>query len=124
MLTAVGVSVHRHDDRAEEESLWVSADMALMHQALLNVIRNAADAMSPCSHGLEAGVLPAGLTLDARRDGSQVVLTVRDTGPGIKETDIDRIFNPFFYDTQYRHWVGFGNCPQDRRCTQRHDQCA
>jgi len=98
MLTAGEVGVHRHDDQAPgaSELLWVSADRALMHQALLNVIRNAADAMSPRAHRLDAGVRPAGLTLEARREGSQVVLTVRDTGPGIKEADIDRIFNPFF----------------------------
>ena len=98
MLTAAGVGIHRHDCQApgDAESLWVSADMALMHQALLNVIRNAADAMSPRVNGFDASVRSAGLTLDARRDESQVVLTVRDTGPGIKEADIDRIFNPFF----------------------------
>lgn len=61
-------------------------DPELMHRALVNLIRNALEAM-------ERG---GTLTLAAESDGEAVRLAVRDTGPGISNDSIDRIFNPFF----------------------------
>src|SRR5690606_16403560 len=58
--------------RADGVSLWVDPD--LLHQALLNLIRNAVEAMSERD-------LRRVLTLDARRRGASVTLTVSDTGP-------------------------------------------
>ena len=65
------------------------ADPHLLHQAMVNLIRNAVDSMS----GLPQRRV---LSLAARDDSCHIVLTVRDTGPGIQDQDIDRIFNPFF----------------------------
>lgn len=72
-------------------------DPLLMHQALVNIIRNAVDAMN------ESGAPAQGhaLTLDAAKavghDGKPaIVLTVSDTGPGIGAEVVDRMFNPFF----------------------------
>lgn len=70
----------------EANNISIHADADLLHQALLNLIRNAVDAMT---HGGTLGIT-------AKRQDEQVVLTVRDTGPGIGEADVDRIFNPFF----------------------------
>ncbi|MEO0476490.1 MAG: HAMP domain-containing sensor histidine kinase, partial [Planctomycetota bacterium] len=67
----------------------VFADPGLLQQALLNLVRNAVDAMA----GEQA---PRVLTLDVRRDEVGVLLTVADTGPGVSEDCLDRIFNPFF----------------------------
>lgn len=74
-----------------DEDLIVAADPELMQQALLNLVRNAVDAMA-CTDGDVDRVL----TLAARLDQGRIVLTVRDNGPGIDEDKIDRIFNPFF----------------------------
>ena len=60
------------------------ADPDLLHRALLNLVRNAAEAME--------GRPDAVLTL--RVEGGAV--TVQDTGPGIEPETVDRIFNPFF----------------------------
>jgi K+-sensing histidine kinase KdpD len=57
-----------------------------MHRALVNLIRNATQAMP------DGGTL----TLEASRDETAVHLVVRDTGPGIGDEAVDRIFNPFF----------------------------
>lgn len=98
MITAAGVHVQHQAQPAVDtgKPLSVMADTALMHQALLNVIRNAVDAMSGGLHESGGGARLAALTLGARQEGRHVVMTIRDTGPGIEEADIDRIFNPFF----------------------------
>ncbi len=72
-----------------EPDLVAWCDPNLLHQALLNLVRNAVDAMTDNADDRV-------LTLAAATAGDDVVLTVRDTGPGIDADDIDRIFNPFF----------------------------
>ncbi|MEM6258338.1 MAG: ATP-binding protein [Planctomycetota bacterium] len=69
--------------------LMVYADPGLLQQALLNLLRNAVDAMADSE-------TPRVLTLDAKRDEVGVVMSVTDTGPGVSEDCLDRIFNPFF----------------------------
>ncbi len=73
-------------------NLVVRADADLMHQALLNLIRNALQAMAEQRGRSE----PGRLLLSARPESGYVVLSVADTGPGIDKTAVDRIFNPFF----------------------------
>lgn len=84
------------DERPELNDLFLLVDPELLQQAMLNLLRNAADAMMAKrehQHGPDGvGVL----TLDARRDGTHAILIIKDTGPGINEESIDRIFNPFF----------------------------
>jgi signal transduction histidine kinase len=70
----------------EREGLELRHDPRLMHRALVNLIRNATQAMP------DGGTL----TLEASRDETAVHLVVRDTGPGIGDEAVDRIFNPFF----------------------------
>ncbi len=71
------------------DPLTVYADAGLIQQALLNLVRNAVDAMSAESE-------PRVLTLDVVRDEVGVEMRVADTGPGVPEDCLDRIFNPFF----------------------------
>ena len=86
-LQAAQVDVVRHD--LKRGPVEVFADSGLLQQALLNLVRNAVDAMSPCD-------LPRRLVLDVEPDELGWVLVVSDSGPGIAEDKIDRIFNPFF----------------------------
>jgi len=64
----------------------VSADIALVERVLDNLIDNA------LTH------TPAGGTVrvPVRRDAQQVILCVADTGKGIPEGDLPRIFEPFY----------------------------
>jgi len=64
----------------------VSVDRDRLSQALVNLVRNAVDAMA------DGGAL----TLTAVCEDNHVALVVADTGPGISDEAIDRIFNPFF----------------------------
>ena len=86
-IDQAGVQVVRRDLYAAPLPLF--ADPGLVQQAVLNLVRNAVDAMA----SVEGRRV---LTLDAGRDEVGVVLTVADTGPGVPEDCIDRIFNPFF----------------------------
>jgi signal transduction histidine kinase len=86
-IEAAGVTVNRLYIDAPERTIY--ADPELLHRALLNLVRNAVDAM-----GQIPG--PRELTLDAREDGDGLTLGVRDTGPGVDRDTIDRLFNPFF----------------------------
>jgi signal transduction histidine kinase len=69
----------------------VHLDSVQLQQVLVNLIKNAIDAMS---------VVPAGarrLRLTTSFDGhSNVLLSVQDSGPGIPVEDQERIFDPFF----------------------------
>lgn len=82
------INVQRSDE--QDTPLTVLADPALLHRVMLNLIRNAIDAMADRSGTLSLGARMSPDTAE------QVVLTVSDTGPGIGEEAIDRIFNPFF----------------------------
>lgn len=86
-IDQAGIDVVRRD--LEGTPPMVFADRGLIQQAMLNLVRNAVDAMSSVD-GRRV------LTLDAKRDAFGVVLTVADTGPGVPEDCLDRIFNPFF----------------------------
>ncbi|MBC7773198.1 MAG: hypothetical protein H7210_11925 [Pyrinomonadaceae bacterium] len=89
--------------------LRIECDAGLVHRALTNVIRNAIQAMTPEVTGGKRKLcaVPARRALmvsaSSRRvvgsDGggrTMVVLSVRDTGPGLGEEVIQRMFNPFF----------------------------
>ncbi|MFF9088361.1 sensor histidine kinase [Streptomyces sp. NPDC014991] len=65
---------------------WLDADPVRMRQALGNLVSNA------LRHTPAGGTV----TLAARRDGDDVVLTVTDTGRGIPPEDLPRVFDRFW----------------------------
>jgi two-component system, OmpR family, sensor kinase len=82
----------RHDPLVEGKAIHVvdgppvplSADGALLRRAVWNIVENAA----------KYGAPP--ITLEARRVGDHVALTVSDEGPGIPAAERDRVFTPFY----------------------------
>ncbi len=64
----------------------VQLDENLMKQALLNIINNAMSAM-------DAGGV---LTVTTRLDGNHVLIKIVDTGQGIPEDTLGKIFEPYF----------------------------
>lgn len=61
-------------------------DPERMRQVLCNLLRNA----------LEASASDGRVLATVRRDGSQLIFTVRDFGKGIRAQDLERIFEPFY----------------------------
>jgi two-component system nitrogen regulation sensor histidine kinase NtrY len=83
----------------EPETLEVEADGELLDQALINLMRNAIEALD---HERERTI-----RLSARRDlDGHVVIAVADSGPGISPEQRDRVFVPFF--TTKRQGSGVG----------------
>jgi two-component system NtrC family sensor kinase len=66
----------------------IQADPAHMKQVFLNLLINACEAME------EGGTLT--IRSDHHPDANTVTMSVRDTGSGIEEKDLARIFDPFF----------------------------
>ena len=71
----------------------ISGDEALLRQALLNLIRNAAEAAGSQSFGGRV-VVTGALETNAGRPVQRI--TISDNGPGIPPTDLARIFTPFY----------------------------
>jgi signal transduction histidine kinase len=65
-------------------------DVALLRRALVNMLRNAADAASAGGVGGAVLVRGEGVVDGAAR------LAVEDDGPGVRETDLPNLFVPFF----------------------------
>ena len=67
----------------------VMMDIGLMQQVLLNLIKNAIQAMNNCQN-------EKNITIDTYLDGTNAVLAVSDTGCGMTEKQMEKIFEPYF----------------------------
>lgn len=85
---AEGVSVQN----LVPESLQVEADADRLVQVLVNLVRNAVDAMGAARRQGVVAIEASGI----ERDGTEwIVLTVTDDGPGIDPSVLPRLFEPF-----------------------------
>ena len=83
----------------DPENIILLADEGMLDQAMINLLRNAADALE--------GVEKAEVWINAFYDNQQrVVLEVCDNGPGIAEDMRDKIFMPFFTTKKQGSGVG------------------
>lgn len=69
-----------------------------LEQVFLNLIMNAVQAMEG----------QGALILGCRRSEWNLIVTVRDTGPGIATSDLERVFNPFFTTKDPGKGTGLG----------------
>lgn len=81
------------------EPLEAAVDENQIRQALLNLIRNAREAMAAAGVAKVAGMADLGgllrVALRARPEGL-VEIVVSDTGPGIRSENLPKVFDPFF----------------------------
>src|SRR5256714_1299390 len=82
----------------------VRADERMLRQALLNLLRNAAEAIEADRDERRVSVRGA-LTNDTQGRAS-VVVEIEDSGAGIAPADLRRIFIPFFTTKSKGHGVG------------------
>ena len=82
----------------------VRADTTQLQQVVLNLVKNAIEAMNQ--------VVPEArlLQLGARLEGDEAVLSVGDSGAGIPPEDHDRIFEPFFTTKAAGMGLGLAIC--------------
>jgi PAS domain S-box-containing protein len=94
-----------------DQTIWASADLAMLEQVLMNLAVNARDAMEP------GGQLTIALKSIRRRhgpaqSGTRVddfsCITVHDTGAGIPAAILPRIFEPFFTTKADGRGTGLG----------------
>lgn len=77
----------RHIDiqmQLDTEALWADIDVGLMQQALINIVKNAAESIG--NNG----------TITIRTNASLSLLEIIDTGKGISKEVESRLFTPFF----------------------------
>jgi two-component system, LuxR family, sensor kinase FixL len=79
-------------------------DRVQLQQVLLNLLVNAAEAMSDVPP--EQRLLAVHAALETIEDGPWVVVTVEDTGVGFRELEALHLFDPFF--TTKPHGLGMG----------------
>lgn len=100
--------VEFYEPLAEEKSQQLSVELRdnidtlgdrdLLFQALANVIENAIKYTPEDGH----------ISISLARSGEQAVITIADNGPGIPETERERVFRRFYRLDQSRSTVGNG----------------
>jgi PAS domain S-box-containing protein len=97
---AIGIEVVRHyDDKLPR----LQSDPLLLHQVFLNMVMNAEQAIEAAGGG---GRIEISTAVPAGRD--RIVATVRDTGTGIPEETLPRIFEPFYTTKDVGKGTGLG----------------
>jgi signal transduction histidine kinase len=99
--TVEAVETPDHIELATEVAPDLAAvgDATLLRQVLVGLLTNA----------FKHTPLPGRVTVRGRRDGEkEVLLEVIDTGPGIPEAEIERVFERFYRRDESRKQEGFG----------------
>jgi signal transduction histidine kinase len=106
LKTACGGAV-RVSTEISAATAWIDVDVAELELALLNLAINAKDAM-PQGGELRVEIANEPAAGLAGAQGTQVVITVRDTGQGIAPELLERVFEPFFTTKPVGKGTGLG----------------
>ncbi|MBN2059624.1 MAG: response regulator, partial [Deltaproteobacteria bacterium] len=102
-------------EELECEHSLVEADPTRIHQILMNLCTNSAHAMREkggllkvCLERLELGPVEIASVHHNLESGSYLKLSVKDTGHGMTETTLKRIFDPYFTTKEKGEGTGLG----------------
>jgi nitrogen fixation/metabolism regulation signal transduction histidine kinase len=92
------VNTHDVDVRWEmpEEPLPVAIDRQMLRRVLVNLVRNAVEAIRDARPDAREGQPRGHVIVRAQPDDSGVALVVADDGPGVPEAARERVFDPYF----------------------------
>ncbi|WP_028560398.1 ATP-binding protein [Paenibacillus pinihumi] len=79
---------------AYEERLEVSIDVKQVKQVMLNILRNALDAIS--DRGVDQQERQGRIDLIVHKENKSAVITIKDNGKGMDRNTMNRLFDPFF----------------------------
>lgn len=96
-----GVSIQT---RLSEGLFPVHGDRVRLQQVLLNLLLNAVEAMGP----REAGAREQLISTEQEHGG--VLVSVRDSGPGIDPSHLERVFDPFYTTKSSGMGMGLSIC--------------
>ena len=77
--------------RLSEQPLWVRVDSVQIEQVLINLLRNALDALNDQPEAKRQLVIESGIQADGK-----VYVSVRDNGSGIPAKAMEQLFDPFY----------------------------
>jgi PAS domain S-box-containing protein len=90
--------------RLSERLLPIHGDRVQLQQVVLNLILNAVEAMG----SVEAN--PRDLLISTEQDQTGVLVAVRDSGPGIDPSHLDRVFDTFYTTKSSGTGMGLSIC--------------
>jgi len=97
---AIGIEVVRHyDDKLPR----VQSDPLLLHQVFLNMVMNAEHAIAATGRSGRIEI-----TTSVAPSRHRIIVTMRDTGTGIPEGTLSRIFEPFYTTKDVGKGTGLG----------------
>lgn len=92
-------NIDLHNDLPETEYL-VSGGEVRLQQVFVNIVSNAIDAMD--------GTDEKRLSITTDKHEDEITISIRDTGPGLPDTNMNDIFDPFFSTKEVGEGMGLG----------------
>jgi len=113
LLKASLPSTMEVSQRLAAEGVTILADPTQIHQIVMNLCTNAYHAMREQGGLMEVTLSEVEITLGDFPDyrlpsGPYLVLTVSDTGPGMDQATMERIFDPYFTTRKHGEGTGLG----------------
>lgn len=102
LLTKENYRANRVEVVANIKDCVLTQNESLLIQSLLNIFNNAKDAM------VEKGVVQKCFFIDVACDESSVSITLKDSGGGVSEDILDKIFDPYFTTKNITKGSGLG----------------
>jgi signal transduction histidine kinase len=90
-------------EQTETRNLEIRADLRMLRQALLNLLRNAAEAIPNDKSDRRVTVRAS---VQHEQDKQWVTISIHDTGDGIADIYLQKIFIPFFTTKTQGHGIG------------------